>query len=973
MFFKESEFGCIACGKLEERQTNKQGQCFLVNNDSIQDTLKLFFDLEGLGIRDDPVLHERDQAVEIFKETVEFEKGRYIVQLPFRKSYNELSDNYPLAKQHFQNLWRRFGHDSELYQQYREIIRDYTEQGIIEEVKNEITDKKLKRPVYYLPHQAIRKDGRLTSKTRIVFDAGSHQNNELSLNDCLWPGINLNPNLLDILINFRLNAIAFCSDIKQAFLQICLADEHKDAVRFLWSDDEPCVHKRPKLQVYRFNRVNFGVSSSPFLLAATIRHHIEKYKHEFPDTVEHLDRNFYVDDLISGGNEFEEALQTLRRAKNIMEAAGMDLRKWITNDANLMEQWKKENFNVHPVHETVSLGANGTKILGLSWNTNEDYLTTDTKSLLEFVSLDKNTKRFILQAVGKIFDPLGLISPFTEWKKWCEELPHLRNLKIPRIVLDSTLLEDDVELHSFCDASKKAYGAAIYLRTKSRNGISVKLVTSKSRVAPLNCVTLPRLELLGALVAARLASKGNKTRWKQFVANRVNEITSLTDPHSWYHCASKENPADFPSRGLSADCLVSNSRWWTDGEGIVRVGGRLENASVPYIHKHPAILPKGSKLSKLYFNSLHTRLFHVGPQGLLNAVRQKFWSLSGRSIARKTVHQCVTCFKSRPILSSQIMSNLPSERVNISSPFTIAGLDLCSPFLVKYKNQRKGTLNKVYICVCICFSTKAIHLDLLSDLTSDALIATLKRFTSRRGKCSKIYTDNATNFVGANSILKKFHKLINFPDENLAKYFVSENIDWKFIPPKSPHFGGLWEAGVKSVKHNLKRAIVNLHFTFEEFETIMIQVEGILKNSRPQTPLSSDADNFDVLTPGHFLIGRPITSIPEPNLIDVNENRLSRWEKITKVVQPTWKKWKSDYLNTLQARSKWITEKNDLMIGQMVLIKEDFLPINTWPLDRILEVYYGSDGKVRVVKVKTQSGEFKRAISKIAVLPIDTK
>ncbi|GFX57950.1 integrase catalytic domain-containing protein [Trichonephila clavipes] len=958
LFFKESEFGWIACGKLEERQTDKQGQCFLVNNDSIQNTLKLFFDLEGLGIRDDPVLHERDQAIEIFKETVEFEKGRYIVQLPFRKSYDELSDNYPLAKQRFQNLWRGFGYDSELYQQYREIIHDYTEQGIIEEVKTEITDNELKRPIYYLPHQAVRKDGRLTSKTRIVFDAGCHQNNELSLNDCLWPGINLNPNLLDILINFRLNAIAFCSDIKQAFLQICLADEHKDAVRFLWSDDEPCVHKRPKLQVYRFNRVNFGVISSPFLLAATIRHHIEKYKHEFPDTVELLDRNFYVDDLISGGNEFEEALQTSRRAKNIIEAAGMDLRKWITNDANLMEQWKKENFNVHPVHETVSLGANGTKVLGLSWNTNEDYLTTDTKSLLEFVSLDKNTKRFILQAVGKIFDPLGLISPFT--------LPHLRNLKIPRLVLDSTLLEDDVELHSFCDASKKAYAAAIYLRTQSRNGISVKLVTSKSRVAPLNCVILPRLELLGALVAARLASKvkkivnlkrpclqyqwtdskivlfwikGNKTRWKQFVANRVNEITNLTDPHSWYHCAGKEIPADFLSRGLSADCLMSNSRWWTgaeflsdsefpknfqqvvpeldylteheketvvqerkklseadkseetvllngdsssildellelsnnyfkvinilsyifrfnyncrnkskkvgpltvaefkeseiklikhaqrslfdkkeipscisnlfpfvDGEGIFRVGGRLENASVPYLHKHPAILPKGSKLSKLYFNSLHTRLFHVGPQGLLNAVRQKFWPLSGRSIARKTVHQCVACFKSRPILSSQIM----------------------------------------------------------------------------------------------------------------AKYFVSENIDWKCIPPKSPHFGSLWEAGVKSVKHHLERAIGNLHFTFEEFETIMIQVEGIL-NSRPLTPLSSDADNFDVLTTGHFLIGRPITSIPEPNLIDVNENRLSRWEKITKVVQRTWKKWKSDYLNTLQARSKWITEKNDLMIGQMVL------------------------------------------------------
>ncbi|GFS61484.1 integrase catalytic domain-containing protein [Trichonephila clavipes] len=242
------------------------------------------------------------------------------------------------------------------------------------------------------------------------------------------------------------------------------------------------------------------------------------------------------------------------------------------------------------------------------------------------------------------------------------------------------------------------------------------------------------------------------------------------------------------------------------------------------------------------------------------------------------------------------MGNLPSKRVNISSQFTIAGLDLCDPFLVKYKNQRKETLNEVYTCVCICFSTKSIHLELLSDLTSDALITTLKRFTSRR-----------------------------------AKYFVRENIDRKFIPTKSPYFGGLWEAGVKSVNHHLKRAIGSLPFAFEEFETITIQVEGILI-SRPLTPLSSDAGNFDVLTPDHFLIGRPITSIPEPNLIDVNENRLSRWEKITKVVQCPWKKWKSDYLNTRQARSKWITEKNDLMIGQMVLIKEDFLPINTWSL-----------------------------------------
>ncbi|GFX32636.1 integrase catalytic domain-containing protein [Trichonephila clavipes] len=241
-----------------------------------------------------------------------------------------------------------------------------------------------------------------------------------------------------------------------------------------------------------------------------------------------------------------------------------------------------------------------------------------------------------------------------------------------------------------------------------------------------------------------------------------------------------------------------------DDKGILRVGGRLEKASIPYSQKHPAILAKNSKLSKIYFITLHKKLFHVGPQGLLNAVRLRFWALGGRNLARKTVHTCVVCFKCKPIPSSQIMGNFPYERVNMAPPFSITGLDLGGPYFVTYKHQRKGVLNKIYVCVCICFVTRAIHLEILSDLTSDAIIATLKRFMSRRGKCSKIFTDNATNFVGANSQLKVFYKTLNFPDQNLAAYFTEEGIEWNFIPPRARHMGGLWEAGIKSVKYHLK-------------------------------------------------------------------------------------------------------------------------------------------------------------------------
>lgn len=154
---------------------------------------------------------------------------------------------------------------------------------------------------------------------------------------------------------------------------------------------------------------------------------------------------------------------------------------------------------------------------------------------------------------------------------------------------------------------------------------------------------------------------------------------------------------------------------FSDSKGVLRDGGRLEKTNIRSSQKHPIILPRNSKLSVSYFHNLHNQLFHVGPQGLLNAVRLKFWPLGGRNLARNTAHSCVTCFKAKPVVSSQLMGNLPAHRVNIAPPFSIIGLDLCGPFMVTYKNQRKGTLNKVYICVCICFVTRAIHLELFTD------------------------------------------------------------------------------------------------------------------------------------------------------------------------------------------------------------------------------------------------------------------
>lgn len=206
-------------------------------------------------------------------------------------------------------------------------------------------------------------------------------------------------------------------------------------------------------------------------------------------------------------------------------------------------------------------------------------------------------------------------------------------------------------------------------------------------------------------------------------------------------------------------------------------------------------------------------------------------------------------------------------------------------------------------------------------------------------------------------------------NKDISNMLSSENITWKFLPPRGPNFGGLWESGVKSFKYHLKRVVGPARLTLEEFLTIITQIEGIL-NSRPLSPLPTDTDNFQVLTPGHFLIGKPINSLPEPNLTEKRDNLLNRWQRIQKMVQNIWRLWKNSYLSHLQQRSKWLLKKQNLSPGMLVLIKDIQLPTYQWPLGKIIKVYSGPDGNVRVADIKTTKGTFKRPISKICIVPI---
>jgi hypothetical protein len=420
--------------------------------------------------------------------------------------------------------------------------------------------------------------------------------------------------------------------------------------------------------------------------------------------------------------------------------------------------------------------------------------------------------------------------------------------------------------------------------------------------------------------------------------------------------------------------LKSNSKLLTlnayiDKDGIICVGGRLnKNSLIRETQKHPYVIPKDHHVTQLIIRHYHNQNLHSGAQATLAAIRQQFWVLNGRSAVRQVIRKCVPCFRVKPTSSKQIMGDLPSYRIEPSRVFEHTGLDYCGPIKINLNRGRgKPKISKAYIGVFICMSSKAVHLELISDCSTESFLSALKRFVSRRGKPRYIHSDNAKTFVGAEAELQQMLKSTKF-QTHVVNPLINDNITFCFIPPSAPHMGGLWESAVKSAKHHLKRVAGNALFSFEEMQTLLTQIEACL-NSRPLTPLSSDPNDLNPLTPGHFLTGAPLNAIPEQDTTFTATNRLSRWQRVSQAQQHFWKRWSKEYLGHLQHRRKWKRSTPDVTINDLVIIREDNTPPVTWRMGRIIMTHPGTDGHVRVVTIKTAAGVLKRPITKVCVLP----
>ena len=407
-------------------------------------------------------------------------------------------------------------------------------------------------------------------------------------------------------------------------------------------------------------------------------------------------------------------------------------------------------------------------------------------------------------------------------------------------------------------------------------------------------------------------------------------------------------------------------------DGLLRIGGRLSKSSLSKYQQHPIIVDSKSTLVEKMFAHKHISLGHCGPSLLLCHTGHKFHVLGGRRLSRSICRNCVICKRVAPQPVPQQMGELPRARSRAGQPpFTDTGMDFAGPFSIKLGHTRRPVIVNAYLCIFVCMATKAVHLEVTSDLKTDTFIACFRRFAARRNCPKTIRCDNGPNFTGAKNELHKLYQFLQ--DENnddvISQALLRERIEWISSPAEAPHFGGLWESAVKSMKRQLRRVMGTLIVTFEELVTITCQIEACL-NSRPLLPITShNTDGLATLTAGHFLFLDQPRSYPEDPRMPEEPRLLKRWQQCQSVVQHLWARWTREYLHMLQARTKWQHVRPNLRVNDIVILKEDRVFACHWPLARILEVHPGEDGLVRVATIQPATGRpKKRPVTKLALL-----
>jgi len=391
---------------------------------------------------------------------------------------------------------------------------------------------------------------------------------------------------------------------------------------------------------------------------------------------------------------------------------------------------------------------------------------------------------------------------------------------------------------------------------------------------------------------------------------------------------------------------------YLDDDGLLRVGGRLRRANMEEELKHPVILPRQAHITQIIVRHYHLATKHQGRGITFNEVRQRgFWVIGGLSVTAAIIGKCTVCKKLRAPLQQQKMSDLPKDRLEPAPPFTYCGVDYFGPFSIK-EGRREV---KRYGVLFTCMASRAIHLETAVSLSTDSFINALRRFLAERGPVRQIRSDCGTNFVGARNELKEA-----LDEEKVRGMLLKENCEWitfKMNPPSASHAGGVWERQIRSVRNALQPLLIEAgcQLDDESFRTLMKEVQAIV-NSRPLTTM--DTENVEPLTPNHLLTMKTKILLPPPGVfMKADLYCRKRWRRVQHLTNEFWKKWRKEYLQTLQMRKKWTAPTRNVKVDDVVIIKDDNLPRNDWKLARVHEVFPSDDGLVRKVRLAVATAQ----------------
>lgn len=535
------------------------------HSEDVNELIPKFWQLEELSTK--RFLSPEDKVCEkIFLDsTIRVQNGSFQVNLPLvnKTEYTKLGNSYNSALRRYYSLEKRLLKDTNLFAQYKDFIDEYVTLGHGKYIPFDSAQLSNYSPQkYFLPHHCVLRESSATTKLRVVFDASMKTTTGVSLNDIMLKGFPVQPELFDILCRFRTFKYVLIADVQKMYRQILINPTHRHLQNILWrekpTDDIKCI----ELQT-----VTYGTKSAPYLATRCLVQLANDESINYPLASKAILSQCYVDDILAGADSVKEVLQLRDELVNMLNLVGFKLHKWCSNEASVLKP-------ILQIHETSDVHINkdhsSNKVLGISWNPHSD----EFKIAIPLASnLSTPTKRYVLSCIAQMFDPLGLIGPVVviakilmqriwsskidwddqlpteltaRWNLFAQNLLHLSNLTIPRYLFFSKTFVE-IQLHGYSDASLSAYGAALYLRAiYSDQTVSSTLLCSKSRIAPLKTVSLPRLELCGAVLLARLTHRilsvlsfkiskvilwtdsqivlcwinASPSRWTTFVANR---------------------------------------------------------------------------------------------------------------------------------------------------------------------------------------------------------------------------------------------------------------------------------------------------------------------------------------------------------------------------------------------------------------------------------------------------------------------